>query len=304
MQGVVQHRSGICVHEGPQVPVHVVGEHDGCGIIQGDGYKARCPACPGRFIGESVCCEVEEVTWEPLVRLVVEHEGQGVFLLIDHSPWQNGIESVLLIMMKTVIFILEISYVGVHWSPSISENDCSPVVVGLTILLVIPNETAMQCILPIMLVLRGMIRDAINGESAILDPIRISSHYSTKVRVDGLGVIDVLLPSVITQNDILRIAILIIHKEICESSSVRDEGGIYSRSTDGVLLERITREVWEHILRRDSSEGSNCEENRRDETHIWVIGSYAVFLGDLLRRKRKNLKVQLGDRTPFIGAMK
>lgn len=83
LQGVVQDGAAFCIDKGAEVPVDVVGEHDGRGFVQRDGDEARSPCRAG---GDGICCVGDDVAGKPLEGLVEEGEGDGGGVGGDNGP--------------------------------------------------------------------------------------------------------------------------------------------------------------------------------------------------------------------------
>ena len=157
----------------------------------------------------------------------------------------------------------------------------------------------MQCVFTTMLVLRDLASLAVDGEGAVLDAVRFHSQLpdtacGPKIRLDGLpvgitpnnrpevgviglGVGQVLRAVVITENDVLEVAVLVFHVEVRDAGAVWNERSIDAIGAQGVLLEWIAgerrkgRATGTIIARRVlcGGEGGCCQEQRACEgTHV------------------------------------
>nr|POE68825.1 hypothetical protein CFP56_66839 [Quercus suber] len=190
---VVEDGGGFGVDEGAEVPVHVVGEHDGRGGGQRDGDDA---AGPGGVITEGVGGDVEHVAGEAGLRFVVEGEGDAVGRVGGDGP----------------------------------------------VLLVVPDEAAVERVLAVVLVLGNVGGDTVDGEGPILDPadavshtvrtpvaksgprspVRIPPDHGSEIRVIGLGVLEIVLRVVISEGHILELAVLVLDVEARQPRAVSE----------------------------------------------------------------------------------
>ena len=88
-----------------------------------------------------------------------------------------------------------------------------------------------------MLILRDMGGHALYGESAVLDAIRITTHYCTEVRMVCFSVVEIGGATVVAKNNVLGIPILVWDEEVGKTSAVRYEARVDARGRDCVLSE-------------------------------------------------------------------
>ncbi len=81
--------------------------------------------------------------------------------------------------------------------------------------------------------------DAVNGEGAILDPIGIAADNGTVVSVVRLGILEVPRAIVVAEDDVLRVAVLVIDKELGQTCTISYKGSIDARRRNGVFLKGI-----------------------------------------------------------------
>ena len=86
MQHLIQHRAARAVDESAEVPVHVVGEHDWGGLVEGDGDQARGPARARGGGGHGVGCVGDYGAWEAFVAGVEEGECDAAGVVGDEGP--------------------------------------------------------------------------------------------------------------------------------------------------------------------------------------------------------------------------
>ena len=75
------------------------------------------------------------------------------------------------------------------------------------------------------------------GKGAILDAIRITTYYCTKVCMVCLGVVEVGGATIVAKNNVLEVPIPVWDKKICETGAVRYKACIDARGRDCVLGE-------------------------------------------------------------------
>ena len=83
VESVVEDREGFLVHVCAEIPVDVVGQHDGGGLIEWNGDHT---GDEGRSIRERVGGNIEHVTGEPLQGGVVEDERDAVAAVRGNGP--------------------------------------------------------------------------------------------------------------------------------------------------------------------------------------------------------------------------
>ena len=106
--------------------------------------------------------------------------------------------------------------------------------------------------MPVIFIFRDMGCHAVDRESAILDSIGVSTDYCAEVGVHCFSVDEVLGAVVIAQHDILGVAVLVIHKQICKTRTIGYERCIYSSCGNRVLLKRV------RILSGSTQYGYRC----------------------------------------------
>ena len=72
----------------------------------------------------------------------------------------------------------------------------------------------MQSVVAFVVVLGDVRSDVVDGEGTVLDPVGVTADYGTVVSVVGLGVLEVSRAIVVAEDDILRIAVLVIDEEL------------------------------------------------------------------------------------------
>ena len=88
MEGVVEDELGLLGGKGAEVPVDVGGEHDGGGVVEGDGHDSGAPGGFPRDRGgaDGVCHVGDDITREAFEGLVEEGESDGAFVVGDDGP--------------------------------------------------------------------------------------------------------------------------------------------------------------------------------------------------------------------------
>ncbi len=102
--------------------------------------------------------------------------------------------------------------------------------------LVVSDGAAVKSVSPIILVLRDVRGHAVDGESAVLDAICITANDGAEIGVDRVCIIDVLRGSIVTENHILRLAVLVVDIKVRQSRAVIYKGRVDSRSADCIFL--------------------------------------------------------------------
>lgn len=205
---VVEDRDGFGVDEGAQVPVDVVGKHDGRGVVDGNGDQT---ADEGRVVRERVGGDVEDVTWEAGLRVVVEGEGDAVAGHAGDGP-------VLLVVAD------EATVQGVNAAVFVLWNMRGHAVDFERAILDSGHDRQLQHLRPEAL-----------GHS----PVRVATDDGAEVGVVRLSIRQVLGRVVVANNDVLVSAILILNIHVRNAGSIWDEGRVDPLRTQSVLLEWV-----------------------------------------------------------------
>ena len=83
----------------------------------------------------------------------------------------------------------------------------------------------MEGIQPLVIIFGDVIRYAVDGEGAILDPVCEPANHGSEVGVVGLGILQVAGASVISYNDVLISSGAIGHLDRLDTRSIRGEDG-------------------------------------------------------------------------------
>lgn len=198
-EGVVQDSR---VLERVQVPVEVVGQHDG-GLL-GQSQRDKLGGQLGQTLG--VLCRLlggdteggigDHVAGEVLQALIQEAEGDGRVSVRGDRPIAH----------------------------------------------VIADRTAVEGVTTTVLVLRDVVSSAINGEGSVLNTVRVATDDSTEESAVGFTVVKIGFRVIVANDDILLVAITVWHQERSKTGTVRDQRGSDILRLDGVGLEvRVAR---------------------------------------------------------------
>lgn len=123
----------------------------------------------------------------------------------------------------------------------------------------------MQSIGAIVLILGNVRLHSINGKSAILDPVGISTHDGAKEGVVRLGVFQVPSSLVVADRHVLRVAILVVDHETGQSCSVRNKSRTDAICAQLVFLERVAGEGRKRRSRSTAIAGLGGDQCRCSE---------------------------------------
>lgn len=183
LQGGIVQDGGVL--ERVEVPVDVVGKHDG-GLL-GQSHRHQLGGQLGQTLrvlrrllgGDTVDGVGDHVTGEVLKALIEEGEGNGRVSVRSDRPIAH----------------------------------------------VVADKAAVEGVEPTVLVLRDVVLMAINGEGSVLDTVRVATHDSTEESAVGFAVVQVVLGVIVANDDILHFAITVWHQERSQTSTVRDQRG-------------------------------------------------------------------------------
>lgn len=77
-----------------------------------------------------------------------------------------------------------------------------------------------------------------------------------------LGVVQVFCSIVIAENNVLHLAILVRHEQVCEPSAITDERGIDALCGNGVFLERVCLGTRRSDQSRTENGGLHADDGR------------------------------------------
>ena len=80
--------------------------------------------------------------------------------------------------------------------------------------------------------------NSIDSKGTVPDAIRVSTYDRPVIDMCCLIIDEVLLAIVVPEDNVLRIAVLVIYEQICESCSIGYERRVNSRRRDRVFGER------------------------------------------------------------------
>lgn len=132
--------------------------------------------------------------------------------------------------------------------PFIEETEGNRIVrVGCDgpVVLVVPNISAMERVA--FVVLRNLVANAVDFESAISNSICVPTNDCTVVCVVGERIGKILFGVIVSKNNVLFLSIPVGHEERGQAGSIRDKARRDVLCTDSVQFKRIDAFLWRFV---------------------------------------------------------